>query len=301
MIPVIIGAVVGGVGGGIYAGTTSYEKQKEENNGDVNGWIVTRDAFLGSVAGSTIMGLSTFAAAGTITAFGPTSATALVVGGATAAVNTGLTYRSSKEFVTSITANVLKEAEAETYVFTEPKVPQQMFNDALEAAADPSAMMLDAAVGSIAGLSTYGISQMMKYQNYAKCGDISKNAKMNVADDAMDKIDDVANMVDDLANSTRSIPNAEQLKMSQTVKNHMNDIIKKGPNAGEISRPYIDSDGTTLLLKEIMESKTPVKDVVLQSGLRWNVTGTFRGSSGTCELVVDTSTNTVVHFNFVAQ
>lgn len=100
---------------------------------------------------------------------------------------------------------------------------------------------------------------------------------------------------------THLLPNAEDLKMSQTVQNHMNDVIKKGPNAGQLSRPYIDSDGTTLLLKEIMESADPVPDAILQSGLRWDVSGTFRGSTGTWELVVDTSTNTVVHFNFVAQ
>ena len=100
---------------------------------------------------------------------------------------------------------------------------------------------------------------------------------------------------------THVLPNAEDLKMSQTVQNHMNDVIKRGPNAGQLSRPYIDSDGTTLLLKEIMESADPVPDAILQSGLRWDVSGTFRGSTGTWELVVDTSTNTVVHFNFVAQ
>ena len=97
------------------------------------------------------------------------------------------------------------------------------------------------------------------------------------------------------------LPNAEDLKMSQTVQNHMNDVIKKGPNAGQLSRPYINSDGTTLLLKEIMESTVPVPDVVLQSGLRWDVSGAFRGSTGTWELVVDISTNTVVHFNFISQ
>ena len=97
-----------------------------------------------------------------------------------------------------------------------------------------------------------------------------------------------------------TLTNAEDLKMSQTVQNHMNDIIKKGPNVGQLSRPYIDSDGTTLLLKEIMESANPVPDTILQSGLRWDVSGTFRGATGTWELVVDTSTNTVVHFNFVA-
>ncbi len=95
--------------------------------------------------------------------------------------------------------------------------------------------------------------------------------------------------------------NAENLKKSQTVQNHMNDIIKRGPNAGLLSRPYIDSDGTILLLKEIMESAEPVQDAVLQSGLRWDVEGVFRGSSGIWELVIDTSTNTIVHFNFVVK
>ena len=100
---------------------------------------------------------------------------------------------------------------------------------------------------------------------------------------------------------THVLPNAEDLKMSQTVQNHMNDVIKKGPNAGQLSRPYIYSDGTTLLLNEIMQSADPVSDTIMQSGLRWDVSGTFRGSTGIWELVVDTSTNTVVHYNFVAQ
>lgn len=30
--------------------------------------------------------------------------------------------------------------------------------------------------------------------------------------------------------------------------------IKKGPNAGQLSRPYIDSDSTTLLLKEMLHN-----------------------------------------------
>ena len=100
---------------------------------------------------------------------------------------------------------------------------------------------------------------------------------------------------------THLIPNASDLKMSQTVLNHMNEIVKKGPNAGQLSRPYINSEGTTLLLKVLMESSDPVQDSILKSGLRWDVEGIFRGSAGTWELVVDTSTNTVVHFNFVTK
>ena len=62
---------------------------------------------------------------------------------------------------------------------------------------------------------------------------------------------------------THSIPNAEELKMSQTVQKHMNDIVKRGSNAGQLSRLFIDSNGTTLLLNEIMESSTPASDTVL--------------------------------------
>ena len=132
---------------------------------------------------------------------------------------------------------------------------------------------------------------------------------INLMDDAGDMMQDTLQAGKKAGNGgglavkgdTYVLPNAEKLKMSQTVQNHMNDVIKKGPNAGQFSRPYIDSDGTTLLLKEIMESGNPVPDAILQSSLRWDISGTFRGSTGTWELVVDTSTNTVVHFNFVAQ
>ncbi len=100
---------------------------------------------------------------------------------------------------------------------------------------------------------------------------------------------------------TPKIINASELKMSKTVQNHMNDIIKKGANKGDLARPYIDSNGTTLLVDEIMQAGTPVKDTVLKNGLRWDVQGTFRGSTGTWELVVDIGSNTIVHFNFVAK
>ncbi|MCM1044242.1 MAG: hypothetical protein NC417_01920 [Candidatus Gastranaerophilales bacterium] len=50
------------------------------------------------------------------------------------------------------------------------------------------------------------------------------------------------------------LPNAEDLKMSQTVQNHMNDVIKKGSNAGQLSRPYIDLDGMYLESLEIQQA-----------------------------------------------
>lgn len=110
-------------------------------------------------------------------------------------------------------------------------------------------------------------------------------------------VDRVENVVEE----TSKVINASELKMSKTVQNHMSDIIKKGANKGDLARPYIDSNGTTLLVDEIMQAGTPVKDTVLKNGLRWDVEGTFRGSTGNWELVVDTSSKAIVHFNFVAK
>jgi hypothetical protein len=65
--------------------------------------------------------------------------------------------------------------------------------------------------------------------------------------------------------------------MIKTVRNHAKDIIKKGVNAGELSRPYIDSEGTNLLTQEIMDARIPVKDASLPNGLRWDMPGSFNG------------------------
>lgn len=98
----------------------------------------------------------------------------------------------------------------------------------------------------------------------------------------------------------RLISGASELKMTQTVQNHMNDFVKSGAAKGELSRPYLNSNESTLLLKEIMSGGNPVKDLTLKNGLRWDVAGTFRGSQGTWELVVNVDTNTIVHWNFVS-
>ncbi len=202
MIPVIIGAVVGGVGGGIYAGTTSYDKQKEQNNGKINKWIVARDAFIGSVAGSTVGGISGLAVGGTITVFGSTSLVTSVAGGVFSAVNSGIVSRVSNEYVSGITAHALNKANIETYAYTETKTAEEMFEDALEAGADPQAMLMDGSVGGLFGVTSYGFSQALKYNRYKSCGDISTKAKQSVVDDVLDKTDDVANMVDDATNNT---------------------------------------------------------------------------------------------------
>ena len=82
---------------------------------------------------------------------------------------------------------------------------------------------------------------------------------------------------------TKLINNASQLKRSKTVMSHLS------------SRPYTDS---TLTIQNIMKAVKPMADSSLKDGLKWVVNGTYNGSSGVWELVVDTITNTIVHFLF---
>ena len=96
---------------------------------------------------------------------------------------------------------------------------------------------------------------------------------------------------------TAVLVNAENLKLSQTVANHLKDVVKSGANKGKLARPYLNS---TLATREIMAAKPPIPDPGGVAGaLRWDVPGMFRGSSGTWELVVDTKTKTILHYNFV--
>ena len=67
-------------------------------------------------------------------------------------------------------------------------------------------------------------------------------------------------------------------------------------NAG--TRPYI---GSPMVVDEIMAAATPRLDPGgVPSALRWDAPGAFNGTAGTYELVIDTSTNTVLHFLFKA-
>ena len=86
---------------------------------------------------------------------------------------------------------------------------------------------------------------------------------------------------------------ASELKMTDTVKQHLADVSKGG---GKLSRPYGNS---SLTLQQIMDSSDPVPDPGGVAGaLRWDVPGTMNGSSGTWELVVDPKTDTILHFLF---
>ena len=64
---------------------------------------------------------------------------------------------------------------------------------------------------------------------------------------------------------------------------------------GHLDRPYQESK---LLINEIMESKTPIPDPQGTNALYWEVNGTFNGSTGYYELLIDPASNTVWHFVF---
>ena len=71
---------------------------------------------------------------------------------------------------------------------------------------------------------------------------------------------------------TKLINNASKLKRSKTVMSHLS------------SRPYTNS---TLTIQNIMKTGKPMADSSLKNGLKWVVNGTYNGSSGVWELVVD--------------
>ena len=85
------------------------------------------------------------------------------------------------------------------------------------------------------------------------------------------------------------------LKLSDTVARHTGDITKKGTPA----RPFNES---RLTMQEIMKGSTPRPDPGgVPGGLRWDTPGALNGKEGVWELVVDTRTNTVLHYNFVTR
>ncbi len=85
-------------------------------------------------------------------------------------------------------------------------------------------------------------------------------------------------------------------RYSKSAAKHFTELVKRGPNAGKLSRPYMKSPHT---INEIMASKQPIPDPGgLAGGLRWDVPGTFRGSEGTWELVLHPDSGIIYHFNF---
>ena len=95
----------------------------------------------------------------------------------------------------------------------------------------------------------------------------------------------------------RAVPTqVGKYKLTDTVANHADDVVKRGPFKGERARPFLNSPHT---IDEIITGGKGVPDKFVDGALRYDVPGTFRGRSGIWELVVDPKNNTIYHFNFV--
>ena len=110
----------------------------------------------------------------------------------------------------------------------------------------------------------------------------------------------VQNAIEELPNTGKiAAPRSATVgkySLTETVANHLDDFVTKGALVGQKARPFLNSPH---LLDEIMAAGKGVPDKFVDGALRWDVPGTFRGRSGVWELVVDTKTNTVLHWNFV--
>lgn len=102
-----------------------------------------------------------------------------------------------------------------------------------------------------------------------------------------------------------SLSKSEYSATTKTVSNGSSNLNKYGIDvenlsfsktvSGHINRPYQESK---LLANEIMESATPIPDPQGTNALLWKVNGTFNGSVGYYELLVDPASNCVWHFVF---
>lgn len=84
---------------------------------------------------------------------------------------------------------------------------------------------------------------------------------------------------------------------TKSAGNHFGDIVKKGVNKGQMSRPYMNSN---LTIKEIMSSGKGIPDATFKGGMNWKAPGNFRGSEGIWQLGVNPETNVIYHFNFIS-
>ena len=91
--------------------------------------------------------------------------------------------------------------------------------------------------------------------------------------------------------------NIKDYSMSGGVNKHIDDIVQNGTYKGELSRPYI-TNRSDMFLNEIINSCEPIADSSLKNGLKWVTEGSFRGTAGYWELVIDQDTKRIVHYLF---
>jgi len=82
---------------------------------------------------------------------------------------------------------------------------------------------------------------------------------------------------------------------TQTAGKHLNEMVLRGENAGQLARPYMRSP---LTIQEIMSTGKGAPDAFYKGGLNWRAPGVYRGSQGIWELGIHPKTNVIYHFNF---
>jgi filamentous hemagglutinin len=83
-----------------------------------------------------------------------------------------------------------------------------------------------------------------------------------------------------------------KLKLSGTNEQHATEYAK----SGTLARPYMNSP---LTIQNIVDAGEPIADPGgVPGALRWDVPGAMNGTSGTWELVIDATNETVLHFQF---
>ena len=88
-----------------------------------------------------------------------------------------------------------------------------------------------------------------------------------------------------------------EYQYTRTAGSHATDIVTKGEFKGELARPYLTSQQT---INEIISKGGAIPDPGgIPGALKYNVNGSFRGTLGKWELVLDPKTKTIYHFNFV--
>ncbi len=106
----------------------------------------------------------------------------------------------------------------------------------------------------------------------------------------------IAKLSTKVAHSVEGVLKVGKFTYSKTAAKHFTEFVKRGPNAGRLSRPYMKSP---LTIEEIMAAGKPLPDPGgIPGGLRWDIPGSLRGTEGTWELVIHPERNIIYHFNF---
>ena len=104
--------------------------------------------------------------------------------------------------------------------------------------------------------------------NFYPIAKASKLRKLEKVLDAVDAVNDASKATKAVDKASDVAKNAEKsihpksikasdLSMTETVKNHANDVIKRGKYIGEEARPYVNNAGTDLIIQEIIDGGSP--------------------------------------------